>query len=107
MDLEKFFDTVQHDVLMNKLSKKIKDKRVLKLIRKYLESGIMVNGLKQAKRECHKVVHLVYYYRTSIMLYEVDKKLEKRGHRFCRFANTCNIYVRTKKAGKRVLASIK
>ena len=107
MDLEKFFDTVQHDVLMNKLSKKIKDKRVLKLIRKYLESGIMINGLEQASEEGMPQGGPLSPLLSNIMLDEVDKELEKRGHRFCRFADDCNIYVKTKKAGKRVLESIK
>lgn len=107
MDLEKFFDTVQHDVLMNKLSKKIKDKRVLKLIRKYLESGIMINGLEQASEEGMPQGGPLSPLLSNIMLDEVDKELEKRGHRFCRFADDCNIYVKTKKAGKRVLKSIK
>lgn len=107
MDLEKFFDTVQHDVLMNKLSKKIKDKRVLKLIRKYLESGIMINGLEQASEEGMPQGGPLSPLLSNIMLDDVDKELEKRGHRFCRFADDCNIYVKTKKAGKRVLESIK
>lgn len=107
MDLEKFFDTVQHDVLMNKLSKKIKDKRVLKLIRKYLESGIMMNGLTKANEEGMPQGGPLSPLLSNIMLDELDKELEKRGHRFCRFADDSNIYVKTKKAGKRVLESMK
>ena len=107
MDLEKFFDTVQHDILMNRLSKKIRDKRVLKLIRKYLESGIMINGLTTANEEGMPQGGPLSPLLSNILLDEVDKGLEKRGHRFCRFADDCNIYVKTKKAGKRVLESMK
>lgn len=107
MDLERFFDTVQHDVFMNKISKKIKDKRVLKLIRKYLESGIMINGLTEANEEGMPQGGPLSPLLSNIMLDELDKELERRGHRFCRFADDCNVYVRTKKAGKRVLESMK
>lgn len=96
MDLEKFFDTVQHDVLMNKLSKKIKDKRVLKLIRKYLESGIVINGLTKANEEGMPQGGPLSLLLSNIMLDELDKEIEKRGHKFCRFADDCNIYVKTK-----------
>lgn len=107
MDLEKFFDTVQHDVLMNKLSKKIEDKRVLKLIRKYLESGIMINGLTRANEEGMPQGGPLSPLLSNIMLDELDKELEKRGHKFCRFADDCNVYVKTQKAGERVLESMK
>lgn len=107
MDLEKFFDTVQHDVLMNKLSKKIEDKRVLKLIRKYLESGIMINGLTKPNEEGMPQGGPLSPLLSNIMLDELDKELEKRGHKFCRFADDCNVYVKTKRAGKRVLESMK
>lgn len=107
MDLEKFFDTVQHDVLMNKLSKKIGDKRVLKLIRKYLESGIMINGLTRANEEGMPQGGPLSPLLSNIMLDELDKELEKRGHKFCRFADDCNVYVKTQKAGERVLESMK
>lgn len=107
MDLEKFFDTVQHDVLMSKLTKKIKDKRVLKLIRKYLESGIMINGLTTANEEGMPQGGPLSPLLSNIMLDDLDKELEKRGHKFCRFADDCNVYVKTQKAGKRVLESMK
>jgi len=106
-DLEKYFDTVNHDILMERLSRKIKDKRVLKLIRKYLESGIMMNGLVKLSEEGVPQGGPLSPLLSNIMLDEVDKELEKRGHRFCRFADDCNVYVKTKKAGERVLKSIK
>ncbi|MEF9960724.1 MAG: reverse transcriptase domain-containing protein [Niameybacter sp.] len=107
MDLEKFFNTVQHDVLMNKLANKIRDKRVLKLIRKYLESGIMINGLTTPNEEGMPQGGPLSPLLSNIMLDELDKELEQRGHKFCRFADDCNVYVKTKKAGKRVLGSMK
>ena len=84
IDLEKFFDRVNHDVLMSRLARRIKDKRVLRLIRRYLQAGMMSN----------------------ILLDELDKELERRGHKFCRYADDCNIYVRSRSAGERVMKSI-
>lgn len=106
MDLEKFFDKVNHDILMERLSKKIKDKRVLKLIRKYLESGTMINGLRINNEEGTPQGGPLSPLLSNIMLDEVDKELEKRGHKFCRYADDCNIYVKSKKAGNRVLKSM-
>lgn len=105
-DLEKFFDKVNHDILMERLSRKIKDKRVLRLIRKYLESGIMVNGIKISSEEGTPQGGPLSPLLANILLDEVDKELEKRGHRFCRYADDLNIYVRSKKAGQRVMKSI-
>jgi RNA-directed DNA polymerase len=107
MDLEKFFDKVNHDILMDRLSKKIKDKRVLKLIRKYLESGIMINGIKVNSEEGTPQGGPLSPLLANILLDEVDKELEKRGHKFCRYADDLNIYVKSKKAGLRVMKSIK
>ncbi|MEG0579628.1 MAG: group II intron reverse transcriptase/maturase [Niameybacter sp.] len=107
MDLEKYFDTVNHDILMERLSRRIKDKRVLRLIRKYLESGIMINGLEQASEEGVPQGGPLSPILSNIMLDEVDKELEARGHKFCRFADDSNIYVKSQKAGNRVLKSIK
>lgn len=107
IDLEKFFDKVNHDILMERLSRKIRDKRVLKLIRKYLTSGIMINGLKIDNEEGTPQGGPLSPLLSNIMLDEVDKELEKRGHKFCRFADDCNIYVKSKKAGKRVMESIR
>lgn len=106
MDLEKFFDKVNHDILMERLSRKIKDKRVLRLIRKYLESGIMINGIKVNNEEGTPQGGPLSPLLSNIMLDEVDKELEKRGHKFCRYADDCNIYVKSKKAGNRVLKSM-
>jgi RNA-directed DNA polymerase len=107
MDLEKFFDKVNHDILMDRLSKKIKDKRVLKLIRKYLESGIMINGLKVSSEEGTPQGGPLSPLLANILLDEVDKELEKRGHKFCRYADDLNVYVKSKKAGLRVMCSIR
>lgn len=106
MDLEKFFDKVNHDILMERLSRRIKDKRVLKLIRKYLESGIMINGIKVNNEEGTPQGGPLSPLLSNIMLDEVDKELEKRGHKFCRYADDCNIYVKSRKAGNRVLRSM-
>lgn len=106
IDLEKFFDTVNHDILMNKLSKKIEDKKLLKLIRKYLSSGILLNGLVIINEEGTPQGGPLSPLLANIMLDDVDKELEKRGHKFCRYADDCNIYVKSKKAGMRVKESI-
>ena len=105
-DLEKFFDKVNHDILMYKLSKDIKDKRVLKLIRKYLQSGIMINGIVVSNEEGTPQGGPLSPLLSNIMLDELDKELEKRGHRFCRYADDCNIYVKSKRAGERVMKNI-
>ncbi|TCS78372.1 group II intron reverse transcriptase/maturase [Tepidibacillus fermentans] len=107
MDLEKFFDKVNHDILMERLSRKIKDKRVLKLIRAYLESGVMINGVKINSEEGTPQGGPLSPLLANILLDEVDKELEKRGHRFCRFADDCNIYVKSEKAGNRVMRNIR
>jgi len=107
MDLEKFFDKVNHDILMERLSRKIEDKRVLKLIRAYLESGVMLNGIKVNSEEGTPQGGPLSPLLANILLDEVDKELEKRGHRFRRFADDCNIYVKSKKAGNRVMRNIK
>jgi len=106
LDLEKFFDRVNHDKLMSLLSRKVKDKRVLKLIRKYLESGIITNGVKVENEEGTPQGGPLSPLLANIMLDELDKELEKRGHRFCRYADDCNIYVKSRKAGERVMMSV-
>ena len=106
IDLEKFFDKVNHDILMERLSRKIKDRRVLRLIRKYLESGIMIEGLKVSSEEGTPQGGPLSPLLSNIMLDEVDRELERRGHKFCRFADDCNIYVKSKKAGLRVMESM-
>jgi group II intron reverse transcriptase/maturase len=106
IDLEKFFDRVNHDKLMSLVARKVKDKRVLKLIRKYLESGIMLNGVKEESEEGTPQGGPLSPLLANIMLDELDKELEKRGHKFCRYADDCNIYVKSRKAGERVMESI-
>jgi group II intron reverse transcriptase/maturase len=106
IDLEKFFDRVNHDKLMSLVARKVKDKRVLKLIRGYLESGIMMNGVKVKSEEGTPQGGPLSPLLANIMLDELDKELEKRGHKFCRYADDCNIYVKSQKAGGRVMESI-
>ncbi|TCP59905.1 group II intron reverse transcriptase/maturase, partial [Baia soyae] len=106
LDLEKFFDQVSHDKLMSLLVKKITDKQILKLIRRYLQSGIMVNGLRVSNEQGVPQGGPLSPLLSNIMLDVLDKELEKRGHRFVRYADDCNIYVRTRKAGERVKKSV-
>ena len=106
MDLEKFFDKVNHDILMGKLEKKIKDKRLLSLIRKYLKSGILINGVSVTSAEGTPQGGPLSPLLANIMLDELDKELEKRGHKFCRYADDNNVYVKSKIAGIRVMESM-
>ncbi|TFE19101.1 group II intron reverse transcriptase/maturase, partial [Cohnella luojiensis] len=106
LDLEKFFDRVNHDRLMMKIAERVKDKKVLLLIRKYLQSGVMENGLVKPTSEGAPQGGPLSPLLSNIVLDELDKELEKRGHRFVRYADDCNIYVKTKRAGERVKASV-
>ncbi len=106
IDLEKFFDRVNHDKLMHLLSLKIGDKALLRLIRKYLESGVMINGVIMRTEEGTPQGGPLSPLLSNIMLDELDKELEKRGHKFCRYADDCNIYIKSRKAGERVMTSI-
>ena len=106
IDLEKFFDRVNHDVLMSRLARRIKDKRVLRLIRGYLQAGMMSNGLTTARREGTPQGGPLSPLLSNILLDELDKELERRGHQFCRYADDCNIYVRSRSAGERVMKSL-
>jgi len=106
IDLEKFFDRVNHDRLMSLLAKEIKDKRLLRLIRKYLETGIMKNGIMEHRSEGTPQGSPLSPILSNIVLDELDKELEKRGHKFCRYADDCSIYVKSPKAGQRILDSI-
>lgn len=106
MDLEKFFDKVNHDILMHRISKRIKDKRVLKLIRLYLQSGIMLNGVVVRNEEGTPQGGPLSPLLANILLDDLDKELEKRGHKFCRYADDSNIFVKSKRAGQRVMESI-
>jgi len=105
-DLEKFFDRVNHDVMMARLERKIKDERVLKLIRRYLESGIMRQGLVEPRTEGTPQGGPLSPVLSNILLDELDKELQRRGHAFCRYADDCNIYVGSQRAGQRVMASV-
>lgn len=104
VDLESFFDRVNHDVLMERLSRRILDKPVLKLIRHYLEAGILVNGVKVDRHEGTPQGGPLSPLLANVLLDEVDKELERRGHCFVRYADDCNVYVRSHRAGQRVMA---
>lgn len=106
IDLEKFFDKVNHDRLMRKLSQRIKDPNLLKLIRRYLQAGVMENGLVNPNTEGTPQGGPLSPLLSNIVLDELDKELEKRGLKFVRYADDCNIYVRSKRAGIRVMESI-
>lgn len=106
MDLAKFFDEVNHDVLMSKIVKRIEDKRVLRLIRSYLRSGIMIDGVVSRRDKGTPQGSPLSPLLSNIMLDELDKELERRGHCFCRYADDCNIYVGGRRSGERVLDSI-
>jgi group II intron reverse transcriptase/maturase len=103
VDLEKFFDRVNHDVLMGKLAKRIRDRRVLGLIRRYLEAGVMVEGVVMERLEGTPQGGPLSPLLANVLLDEVDKELEKRGHAFVRYADDCNVYVRSPRAGQRVM----
>lgn len=107
IDLEKYFDRVNHDMLMARVARVVKDKRVLKLIRAYLESGVMVNGVVMDTEEGTPQGGPLSPLLSNIMLTDLDRELEKRGHKFVRYADDCNIYVKTERAGERVLKSVK
>jgi len=106
MDLEKFFDRVNHDLLMGKLSNKIGDGRVLRLIRRYLEAGMMADGIVSPRTEGTPQGGPLSPLLSNILLTELDRELERRGHAFCRYADDCNIYVGSQRAGERVMASV-
>ena len=106
IDLEKFFDRVNHDKLMGLLAKRIEDKCLLKLIHKYLKTGIMINGVVTDNEEGTPQGGPLSPLLSNIVLDELDKELEKRGHQFVRYADDCNIYVKTPKAGNRVMRSV-
>ena len=106
LDLEKFFDRVNHDRLMAALAKRIADKRMLKLIRAFLTAGVMENGLVSPIDEGTPQGGPLSPLLSNIVLDELDRELERRGHRFVRYADDCNIYVRSERAGRRVMDSI-
>jgi group II intron reverse transcriptase/maturase len=106
IDLEKFFDKINHDRLMQRLSKGIGDKRLLRLINAYLKAGLMESGLEEQRTAGTPQGGPLSPLLSNIVLDELDRELEKRGHSFCRYADDCNIYVKSKKAGERVMKSV-
>ena len=106
MDLEKLFDRVNHDLLMSKLAKRIGDQRVLVLIRRYLRAGMMTDGLVQPRAEGTPQGGPLSPLLSNILLADLDRELERRGHAFCRYADDCNIYVGSARAGVELLSSL-
>jgi RNA-directed DNA polymerase len=106
MDLSKFFDRVNHDILMSRLARSIKDKQLLRLIRRILQSGIMENGVISPGTEGTPQGGPLSPLLSNILLDELDKELENRGHKFCRYADDFTIYVKSEAAGKRVMESL-
>ncbi len=106
LDLEKFFDRVNHDVLMARVARRVKEKRVLLLIRRYLQAGMMEGGLVSPRTEGTAQGSPLSPLLSNVLLDELDKELERRGHRFVRYADDSNVYVRSEAAGKRVMASL-
>jgi RNA-directed DNA polymerase len=106
LDLEKFFDRVNHDSLMARVAARVTDKRVLKLIRAFLKSGVMEDGLVSPVEEGTPQGGPLSPLLSNLVLDDLDKELTRRGHRFCRYADDCNIYVRSRRAGERVMASV-
>jgi len=106
MDLEKFFDRVNHDVLMSRVARRVEDKRLLKLIRAFLNAGVMVDGLFSGTFEGTPQGGPLSPLLSNLLLDDLDRELESRGLRFSRYADDCNIYVKSKRAGERVLQSV-
>jgi RNA-directed DNA polymerase len=106
LDLEKFFDRVNHDILMPRLARRIGDKRLLCIVRRFLQAGMMTDGVCNERHEGTPQGGPLSPLLSNLLLDELDKELERRGHRFCRYADDCNIYVRSQAAGERVMASV-
>ena len=106
LDLEKFFDRVNHDLLLARVAERVADKRLLKLIRAFLTAGVMEDGLVSPVDEGTPQGGPLSPLLSNLVLDDLDRELERRGHRFCRYADDCNIYVRSRRAGERVMASV-
>jgi len=106
LDLEKCFDRINHDILMGRLAKRISDKRILRVIRRYLQAGVLVHGVIQERYEGSPQGGPLSPLLSNILLDELDKELDRRGHKYCRYADDLNIYVKSERAGQRVLDSI-
>lgn len=106
LDLEKFFDRVNHDILMSRVARRVGDRRVLRVIRRYLTAGVLVHGVVIERHEGTPQGGPLSPLLSNILLDELDRELERRGHRFCRYADDCNIYVQSRKAGERVMAQV-
>ena len=106
IDLAKFFDRVNHDRLMAAVAARVTDRRLLRLIRSYLAAGVLDNGLFEDSREGTPQGGPLSPLLSNLVLDELDRELERRGHRFVRYADDCNIYVRSEKAGRRVMESL-
>lgn len=103
IDLEKFFDRVNHDILMSRVARQVKDDRILKLIRRYLEAGLMRDGIAEVRTQGAPQGGPLSPLLSNILLTDWDRELERRGHAFCRYADDCNIYVRSKAAGQQLM----
>jgi len=106
LDLEKFFDRVNHDVLMARVARKVSDRRMLALIRSYLKSGVLAGGVVEARMEGTPQGGPLSPLLSNILLDDLDRELERRGHRFCRYADDCNVYVGSRAAGERVMSTL-
>ena len=106
VDLEKFFDRVNHDILMARLARRVSDKRLLRIVRRFLEAGLMRDGVCVERHEGTPQGGPLSPLLANLLLDDLDRELERRGHAFCRSADDCNIYVRSEAAGHRVMASV-
>src|SRR5271157_3714062 len=106
LDLEKFFDRVNHDILMSRLARRIGDTRLLRIVRRFLQAGMMADGVCSDRHEGTPQGGPMSPLLANLLLDDLDKELERRGHRFCRYADGCNIYVESQRAGERVMASV-